>query len=62
MKTPNPEKNDETLCFVSIVFPITDDQQIIAVKQKIETAVEDLPKVKTEFRFTSVRNNGPIDS
>ncbi len=56
MTTPNPDTNKETLCFVSIVFPLTDDNQIALIKQKIETALSELPKVKTEFRITEVRD------
>lgn len=50
--------NNENLCFVTIVFPITADEQIAKVKKNIETALADLPKVKTELRITSVRDNG----
>lgn len=50
--------NSETLCFITIVFPITDDDQLLAARKKILAAIADLPKVKTEFRFTSVRD-GP---
>ena len=56
MKTPNQDTNNETLCFVTIVFPIANDQQIINVKHNIEQAVAELPKVKTEFRITSVKD------
>jgi len=61
MTIPNPDTNKETLCFVTIVFPITDDVQIVTVKQNIATAVESLPKVKTEFRITEVRNTANGD-
>jgi len=61
MKTPNPDTNNETLCFVTIVFPITDDVQIVTVKQNIAVAVKSLPKVKTEFRITEVRNTPDND-
>lgn len=54
---PNPEKNNETLCFVTIVFPIPSDNDFIAVKNKIESAVSELPRVKTEYRITNVRNS-----
>jgi len=54
------DTNNETLCFITIVFPITDDAQIAAVKKKIETATADLAKVKTEIRLTSIRD-GVVD-
>lgn len=60
MMTPNPDTNKENLCFISIVFPVTDDEQIIAVKKKIKEAVSELPQVKTELRITEICNNGSI--
>ena len=54
---PNQEKNKETLCFVTIVFPITNDNQIPSIKGKIDSAVSDLPQVKTEYRITEVRDS-----
>ena len=53
---PNPDTNNETLCYVSIVFPIPSDNDFIAVKNKIISAVSELPQVKTEFRLTEIRN------
>lgn len=61
MKTPNPDTNNESLCFVTIVFPITDDVQIVTVKQNIAVAVESLPQVKTEIRITEVRDGPGLD-
>jgi len=58
MTIPNPDTNNEKLCFVTIVFPIANDQQIINVKHNIEKALVELPKVKIEYRITEVRNNG----
>jgi len=46
----------EQLCFISIVFPVSDDDQIMAVKKKVFEAVKELPKVKTELRITEMRN------
>lgn len=51
------ENPSEQLCFVTIVFPITADDQVMAAKKKIEAALADLPKVKIELRLTSVRND-----
>ena len=58
---PNPEKNNETLCFVSIVFPITNDNQIASIKGKIESALSELPQVKIELRITTIKNEVPIN-
>jgi len=56
---PPKDTSKETLCFVNIVFPITDDQQIVMVKRSIAAALSELPKVKTEFRIAEIRNGGP---
>ena len=48
------------LCFVTVVFPIASDDVLLAVKNKISLAVADLPKVKIEFRFTEIRDNGGL--
>lgn len=47
---------DNQLCFVTVVFPVTDDNQIISVKKNIEAAVKDLEKVKVELRITVMRD------
>ena len=46
----------EQLCFISIVFPVSNDDQIISVKKKVLEAVAELPRVKTELRITEMRN------
>lgn len=57
MTTLPPDKNNEELCFVTVVFPLTDDNQIVHIKQKICEAVKALNQVKIELRVTSVKNN-----
>ncbi len=58
---PNPDTNNETLCFVTIVFPLPNDNDFIAVKNKITSSVSELPQVKTEFRITEVRTKVPVN-
>lgn len=58
--TPNPETNNETLCFVSIVFPMPDSAAFPIIQAAIATALESLPQVKTEFKISTVRNDKAV--
>ena len=58
MQTPPTVKNDEQLCFVTVVFPLTDDSEILIMKGNIDTAVKNFKQVKVELRVTEVRNGG----
>jgi len=51
----NQIQNSE-LCFVTVVFPIVDDSQLISVKNSIKAAVAELEKVKVEIRITEIRD------
>ena len=55
--TPPPDKNNEKLCFITIVFPIPDDDTLMQVKNNVEAALENLHKVKIELRLTELRDN-----
>jgi len=46
----------EQLCFITVCFPVVNDDQIISVKKKVFEAVKELPRVKTELRITEMRN------
>lgn len=46
----------EQLCFITVCFPVVNDDQIISVKKKVFEAVQELPRVKTELRISEMRN------
>ena len=57
METPQKDKSNEQLCFTTIVFPYADDNELMEVKGKIDSAIADVPKIKTEYRFTSMKDS-----
>jgi len=57
MVTPPTDTNNEKLCFVTIVFPVPDDETLIKVKNSISEVLKELPKVKIELRLTELRDN-----
>lgn len=46
----------EQLCFITVTFPVSNDDQIISVKKKVFEAVKELSRVKTELRISEMRN------
>ena len=54
--TPPTVTNNEQLCFVTIVFPVPDDDTLMQIKNNIDAALENLNKVKVEMRLTSLRD------
>jgi len=58
-RTTTMENNSvqaEQLCFITVCFPVGNDDQIISVKKKVFEAVKELPRVKTELRISEMRN------
>ena len=59
METPTPIKpTEDDLCFISIVFPVGGDVPPTAIMEKIHEVLKPMPKVKTDFRITTVRDRG----
>lgn len=54
---PHPlDTNNEQLCFVTIVFPVPDDDTLIKIKNGINAVLKELPKVKVELRIAEIRD------
>jgi len=59
------EKNNipnNQLCFITVVFPYTDDNVVLDVKKNISQAVSQLSKVKVEMRLTEMRDTETPDN
>jgi len=50
----------DELCFITVVFPVCGDTDLLDIKTKISEAVSTLDKVKVETRITEIRDNSPI--
>lgn len=59
MTETNPTtKSNVPICGIIIYFPVDDDTDVMDVMKKINIALEDIPKVKTDLRITTVKDNG----
>lgn len=47
----------DELCFITITFPVVDDNAIVAVRKKVIEALADLKRVKVETRLTLMRDS-----
>lgn len=55
---PIPENSNIPICGIIIYFPVHDDTDVMAVMKNIGIALDNVPKVKTELRITTVKDNG----
>lgn len=49
------------LCSVSIVFPYTDNTDLLANKTKVDKVLAELGQVKIEYRFIEVADGSRLD-
>lgn len=57
METKPTTKSDDPICGIIIYFPVDDKTNVMEVMKKIGVALDDIPKVKTELRITTVKDN-----
>lgn len=55
---PKNEPIAETLCFITVVFPMPDLAKAVKIKEDIDAVLAGLSKVKSELRITTVKNDG----
>ena len=44
----------QEICSMSIMFPVTSDEQAIEYKKKINDVLSDIPQARIEFSLTSI--------
>jgi len=54
------EPTAETLCFITVVFPMTDLTKAVKIKEDIDAVLTELSKVKSELRITTVKNENGL--
>ncbi len=60
MENPPPTPNEpKQICSITIAFPVTSDDDAIAVKKKIDEATADLNGVRIDFRIMNMGQHGP---
>ncbi len=51
-----PTTNDDRqVCSLSVMFPITTDEEAIAIKAKIAEVLVGIPESRIEFRLTTMK-------
>ena len=51
---------NDNLCFVTVVFPVSSDDEAIRIKAKFAAVLAELPRVKIDFRIVQVKDNGNL--
>ena len=62
METENPKPAVNQVCTIHVGFPVTSDDEALAVKRKIALVVSDMPEARIEFSLISrpsAKPNGP---
>ncbi len=50
---------NKDICTIGIMFPVDNDEQAIAYKQKIKAIFEDNPEAVVDFRLSPMRSRIP---
>lgn len=55
MENPTENKTDtKQVCSITVMFPVTTDEDAIVVKKKIGDVLKDLPESRIDFRIADM--------
>ena len=54
MTTPQPEKSNQEICTIRIMFPIESDEQAIEYKKKIAAILSEIPDAQIQFSIMTM--------
>jgi len=62
METPQSVTNSGQVCVITVAFPVIDTKEVLAIKEKVDTALSSLAKAKIELRIVEMRggDNGLV--
>lgn len=58
METPNPQKEPDEFCLVSVMFPLVSDDQLAIIRTHVKTLSDAIGNCRYEIKLTGKKDDG----